>query len=77
MLGVIQTIQDVIFCKTQSRYRRCFPRPVSTRFMADGAIAMFELTFDVSIVRERHYLLSEGGDIGENDRAAYRMPEPD
>ena len=79
-LGVIQTIQHVVFCKIQSRYRRCLPRPVSTRFMADGAIAMFELTFegnDVSIVRERHYRLIEGGDISESDLAAYRMPEPD
>ncbi len=79
-IGVIQTIQDVTFCRTHDRYRRCAPRPVSTQFMADGAIAMFELTFDgrdVSILRERHYRLTEGGDIDEADLTVYRMPEPD
>ena len=79
-LGVIQTIQDSIFCETQDRYRRCIPRPVSAQFMGDDTIAMFELTFDgndVSIVRECHYCLSEAKDIGEKDLTAYRMPEPD
>ena len=41
---------------------------------------MFELTFDgdeVSIVRERHYRLTEAKEIGEQDLAAYRIPEPD
>ncbi len=79
-LGVIQTIQDTIFCQTQDRYRHCIPRPVSAQFMADDTIAMFELIFDgddVSIVRERHYRLTEATDIGEKDLAAYRMPEPD
>ena len=48
--------------------------------MADDTIAMFELTFDgdeVSIVREKHYRLTEAKDIDEKDLAAYRMPEPD
>lgn len=48
--------------------------------MADDTIAMFELTFDgddVSIVRERHYLLTEAKDIDEKALAAYRTPEPD
>jgi hypothetical protein len=79
-LGVIQTIQDTIFCQTQDRYRHCIPRPVSAQFMADDTIALFELSFDgdeVSIVRERHYRLTEAKDIGEKDLAAYRMPEPD
>lgn len=79
-LGVIQTIQDTIFCETQDRYKHCIARPVSAQFMADDTIAMFELIFDgdeVSIVRERHYRLTEAKDIGEKDLAAYRMPEPD
>ena len=79
-LGVIQTIQDTIFCQTQDRYRHCISRPVSAQFMADDTIAMFELTFDgddVSIVRERHYRLTEANEIDEKDLAAYRMPEPD
>ena len=79
-LGVIQTIQDTIFCETQDRYKNCIARPVSAQFMADETIAMFELTFDgdeVSIVRERHYRLTEAKEIGEKDLAAYRLHEPD
>ena len=74
-LGVIQTIQDTIFCQTQDRYRHCIPRPVSAQFMADDTIAMFELTFDgndVSIVAERHYRLTEASDIDEKDLNVYR-----
>jgi hypothetical protein len=79
-LGVIQTIQDTIFCETQDRYRNCIPRPVSAQFMAGDIIAIFELTFDgdeVSIIRERQYRLTEAKDIGEKDLAAYNMPEPE
>ena len=74
-LGVIQTIQDTIFCEVQSRYKLCISRPVSTQFMADDTIAMFELNFDgrdVSIVRERHYRLSAAKDIEEKDMRIYR-----
>lgn len=79
-LGVIQTIQDTIFCETQERYKHCIARPVSAQFMADDTIAIFELHFDgneVSIVRERHYRLTEASEIGEKDLAAYGLPEPD
>ncbi len=41
---------------------------------------LWSITFDgdeVSIVREKHYRLTEASDIGEKDLAAYRMPEPD
>lgn len=74
-LGVIQTIQDTIFCRTQDRYRHCIPRPISAQFMADNTIAMFELTFDgndVSIVDERHYRLTEAENIDEKDLNIYR-----
>lgn len=80
MIGVIQTIQDTIFCQTQNRYRNCIPRPVSAQFMANDTIAMFELTFDgddVCIVRERHYRLTEAKDISEKDLAAYRSSVTD
>ena len=45
--------------------------------MDHDAIAMFQLTFDVddvSIVRERHYRLTEANDIREEDLATYRTP---
>jgi|APEBP8051072266_1049373.scaffolds.fasta_scaffold03705_1 hypothetical protein len=76
-LGVIQTIQDTIFCQTQTRYRDCIPRTVSAQFMEDDIIAMFELTFDgdeVSIVREKHYRLVPSTEISALDLNNYRLP---
>ena len=76
-LGVIQTIQDTMFCKTEKRYRHCIIRPVSAQFIADDRIAMFELRFDgndVEIVNERHYRLAEAGEITGEDLDAYRIP---
>ena len=78
-IGVIQTIQDTIFCKSGDRYRHCIPRPVSAQFMPDDTIAMFELMFDgndVHIVQERHYRLSNADDIGPSDLEVYRNPTP-
>jgi hypothetical protein len=72
-LGVIQTIQDTVFCHSQPKYRRCIPRPVSAQFMGD-IIAMFELHFDgndVSIVREQHYQLTEAPNISDADLTTY------
>ena len=65
-LGAIQTIQDVTFCQSEKRYKDCIPRAVSAQFLADDTIALFETTFDgdeVSIVRERHYKLSQSDAI--------------
>lgn len=80
VLGAIQTIQDVTFCKTEKRYKDCIPRAVSAQFLADDTIALFETTFDgdeVSIVRERHYRLTEAEAIVSADLKQYGMPEPD
>lgn len=79
-LGVIQTIQDTIFCQSKQRYANCIIRPVSAQFLDDDTIAMFELHFDgdeVSIVREKHYRLTDAKEIIEKDLAAYRLPEPE
>jgi len=79
-LGVIQTIQDTIYCHAEERYKNCLVRPVSAQFMEDDTIAMFELHFDgneVSIVRERHYQLVEAENISKSDLSAYRLPEPE
>ena len=73
-LGVIQTIQDTVFCQTQEKYRHCVARPVSAQFLSRDTIAMFELTFDgndVSIVREQHYELCSANDISEDDLSRY------
>jgi len=75
-LGVIQTIQDTIFCRSSEKYADCIPRTVSAQFMSDrNIIAMFELSLDgdeVSIVREKHYRLVPSGDIGRADLEVYR-----
>lgn len=76
-LGVIQTIQDTIYCQNHARYSQCIARPVSAQFLADDTIALFELTFDgdeVSVVQERQYRLTEAKDILPRDLAAYRLP---
>ncbi|MGQ0443931.1 MAG: hypothetical protein ACT4O2_02075 [Beijerinckiaceae bacterium] len=77
-LGVIQTIQDTVFCQAEPRYTHSIPRPVSAQFMADDVIALFELYFDgndVSIVQERHYRLTEAKSITDRDLASYRNGE--
>ena len=74
-LGVIQTIQDTVFCQTEDRYANSVARPVSAQFMADDIIALFELNFDgddVSIVQERHYRLCEASSITSQDLKNYR-----
>jgi len=80
VLGAIQTIQDVTFCQTEKKYCDCIARAVSAQFLADGSIALFETTFDgdeISIVRERHYMLTESKGIHAKDLKLYRTEEPD
>jgi hypothetical protein len=79
-LGVIQTIQDITFCRVGNsagnRYAELTPRAVSTQFMSDDVIAMFELDFDgddVSIVQEKHYKLVEATEISAEDLKRYRI----
>lgn len=77
-LGVIQTIQDVTFCRTQEKYKSSVARTVSAQFMSGDVIAMFELDFDggdVSIIQEKHYKLVESDDITPADLARYRVDE--
>lgn len=79
VLGAIQTIQDITFCRNQSRYIDCIPCAVSAQFLSSNTIALFETTFDgdeVSIVRERHYELTAADSISSTDLKLYRTPEP-
>jgi hypothetical protein len=76
ILGVIQTIQDFVFCTGNEKYRHCICRPVSAQFLDDETIALFETAFDgseVSIVSERHYRLSAASDINDADLDLYRI----
>jgi hypothetical protein len=80
VLGAIQTIQDLTFCRTEKKYADCIARAVSAQFLADDTIALFETAFDgdeVSIVRERHYKLSEAGGIRGQDLRMYRNEAED
>jgi hypothetical protein len=73
-LGVIQTIQDTVFCQNEDRYLHSIARPVSAQFMAEDIIALFELYFDgndVSVVQERHYRLTAAAEISNIDLANY------
>lgn len=77
-LGVIQTIQDITYCREGTskgnKYRDLKPRAVSAQFMADDVIALFELTFDgndVAIVSEKHYRLTEPSEITADDLQRY------
>lgn len=79
-LGVIQTIQDSIYCGTQKNYRDANVRPVSAQFMSDDVIALFELYYDqqreeVTILRQRHYKLTAAGEISQADLKAYKADE--
>jgi len=78
-LGRIQLEQDIAFCADRFDHLVC--RPIAAQFMADGVIAMFELTVSeeqVRIVEERHYKLVSALEIAPKDleemRRADRTP---
>lgn len=57
-IGVVQTNQDIAFASQKFPGLRC--RAVSVQIMADGIVAMFELTVqsdEVKVVQEKHYRL--------------------
>lgn len=57
-IGVVQTSQDIAYVEQKFPGLRC--RAVAAQFMADGTVALFELTLQddqVRVVDERHYRL--------------------
>ena len=64
-LGVVQTRQDLAFCK--SKYPMLVPRAVAAHFDRETeVIVLFELSEvgdDIIVVNERHYLLAKAVDI--------------
>jgi DNA-binding CsgD family transcriptional regulator len=57
-IGIVQAQQDVQFCAERFPDLKC--RPVAAQFLADGAIALFELVLSGAALRikqERHYRL--------------------
>ncbi|MDB5470420.1 MAG: hypothetical protein JWR84_1980 [Caulobacter sp.] len=71
-LSVVQSKQDIACCAEKFPGLVC--RSISTQFMGDDRIAMFELAVEedqVRIVEERHYRLV-AGDVPPDELAAYR-----
>lgn len=73
-LSVVQTKQDILCCKEKFPDLIC--RPVSTQFMNDNLIAMFELTAsedEIRIADERHYQLVPAEQITAEDLVNYSL----
>lgn len=72
--GVVQTQQDLAFCKQTFKNLVC--RPVSAQFMSDQRIAMFELTVVdgvIKVVDEKHYQLVASKAITSEDLRSYAV----
>lgn len=71
-LSAVQTKQDLMWCAERFPHLIC--RSVSTQFMADDLIALFELTLDgdqVQVVSEKHYRLVPSEQITQDDLDRY------
>ena len=72
-IGVVQIGQDLAFSAEKFPAMRC--RPIAAQFMAEGVIALFELTVDdgqVRVVEERHYRLSPAVNLDSDAVRNYR-----
>ena len=72
--GVIQTLQDIAWCRKALPALVC--RPVSVQFITSDKIAMFELTEEngaVKVVEERHYRLVPAKKITRRDLEQYSL----
>ena len=70
--GVVQTEQDVLFCK--ERFPDLICRPVSVHTVGENLIALFELALvegEVRIVDQRHYMLVSASEISRDDLKRY------
>lgn len=72
-IGIVQTTQDIRYATQKFPDIRC--RPIAAQFMADGVVAMFELTLqddEVKVVEERHYRLVPASEIDKLEIRKYR-----
>lgn len=72
-IGVVQTTQDIRFVEQRFPGMRC--RAISVQFMADGIVAMFELTLQddaLRVIEERHYKLVPADQIDRDAIIRYR-----
>lgn len=71
-LSVVQTKQDIACCR--EKFPNLICRPISTQFIKDDLIVLFELTIhgdEVKIVEERHYSLVPSEEITPEDLQDY------
>ncbi len=71
-ISVVQVKQDIACCAEKFQGLIC--RAISTQFMEDEKIAIFELTLDeddIQIVEERHYKLVPNQEISAADLETY------
>lgn len=72
-ISIVQTRQDMIWCKQKFPDLRC--RPISAQFITSDQIALFELTVEgdeMKVVEERHYKLVAGSELDRSEVSAYR-----
>jgi len=72
-ISAVQTKQDIACCR--GRFPQLIVRAVSTQFMSDELIALFEFALNgerIEIVDERHYRLVPADDITAEDLQRYR-----
>lgn len=74
-LSIVQAIQDIACCR--EKFPKLVCRPVSTQFMPDGVIVMFELREEKDLIprvaEERHYHLVPSDQISDAELARYRQ----
>lgn len=70
--GIVQTMQDIEFCKV--RYPNAICRPIALQFLSENDVAILELIVEeinnvpnFSIVDEKHYQLSSRNDISDTE----------
>ena len=72
-LSVIQSEQDILCCG--EKYPSLICRAISTQFMENDLIALFEVALaddQVKLVQEKHYRLVPASEISDDDLALYR-----
>lgn len=70
--GVVQTAQDVAWCRNNFPDLIC--RPISVQFVSEAKIAMFALVpcdGEIKVAEERHYELVPAKSITKNDLKTY------
>jgi hypothetical protein len=72
-IGVVQTGQDIAYAAQKFPGMRC--RPIAAQFMADGLVAIIELTLqgdEVKVVDEKHYRLVPAKVLDQKAIRAYK-----